>query len=52
LSADGVFGQNTLAAVETFQNIFNLPPTGIVNFATWYKISNVYVAVTRIGELR
>jgi peptidoglycan hydrolase-like protein with peptidoglycan-binding domain len=52
IKVDGVFGANTLSAVKTFQNVFNLPSTGIVNSATWYKISNVYVAVTRIGELR
>ena len=48
---DGVYGEQTRNAVETFQRIFNLPATGIVNFATWYAISNIYVAVTRMAEL-
>ncbi|GHV00770.1 peptidoglycan-binding protein [Clostridia bacterium] len=52
LKADGIFGANTLSAVKTFQNVFNLPSTGIVNSATWYKISDIYVAVTRLGELK
>jgi hypothetical protein len=49
---DGVFGPETLAAVETFQKIFSLPASGIVNFATWYKISAIFVAVERLAELR
>ena len=48
---DGVYGDQTRTAVETFQKIFNLPVTGIVNFATWYAISNIYVAVTKMAEL-
>ena len=35
-----------------FQEIFNLPPTGQVDYATWYKISAIYVGVTKIAELR
>jgi hypothetical protein len=48
---DGEFGEQTRTAVETFQGIFNLPRSGIVDFATWYKISAIYVAVTRMAEL-
>ena len=48
---DGIFGERTQAAVREFQSIFGLPQTGIVDFATWYRISAIYVAVTRIGEL-
>ncbi|QIB68480.1 peptidoglycan-binding protein [Aminipila butyrica] len=48
---DGVYGPETAAAVTTFQQIFNLPQNGVVDFATWYRISNIYVAVTRIAEL-
>jgi 1-acyl-sn-glycerol-3-phosphate acyltransferase len=29
----------------------NLPETGVVDYNTWYEISNIYVAVTRIAEL-
>lgn len=49
---DGVFGEETRIAVETFQNIFNLSADGIVGFSTWYRLSNIYVAVTRMAELR
>lgn len=47
---DGVYGQSTAAAVSAFQRQFDLPVTGTVGFATWYKISAIYVAVTRIAE--
>ncbi len=49
---DGVFGDQTRDAVEEFQDIFHLSADGIVGFSTWYKLSNIYVAVTRMGELR
>ncbi len=49
---DGIFGNATLAAVEKFQSIFGLPTSGIVDFPTWYRISDIYVAVTRMAELR
>jgi peptidoglycan hydrolase-like protein with peptidoglycan-binding domain len=52
VAVDGVFGAGTLAAVETFQTVFKLPATGIVDFATWYRISDIYVAVERIAELQ
>lgn len=48
--ADGIYGPRTQAAVRTFQTVFNLPPTGITDFATWYAISRIYVAVSRIAE--
>lgn len=34
--ADGIYGERTKEAVETFQRIFQLPVTGIVDFPTWY----------------
>lgn len=49
LDEDGIFGSKTEQSVKTFQKIFDLPQTGIVNFATWYEISRVYVAVSKIG---
>ncbi|AOR22269.1 peptidoglycan-binding domain-containing protein [Clostridium taeniosporum] len=52
MAEDGVFGQKTVDAVKVFQGIFSLPKTGVVDYATWYKISDVYVGVTRIAELR
>lgn len=48
---DGVFGQSTQAAVQKFQSIFNLTPDGIVGKATWYRISSLFTAVTRLAEL-
>ncbi len=50
VTADGVFGPATANAVKTFQGIFNLPPNGIVDYPTWYSISNIYVGVSRIAE--
>lgn len=52
VSADGVYGPATQQAVEQFQRIFGLPVTGVVDYPTWYKISEIYVGVTRIAELR
>lgn len=51
IDADGVYGPSTKAAVRKFQSIFGLPATGIVDYPTWYKISEVYVGVSRIAEL-
>ena len=49
---DGIFGSRTEAAVRKFQEIFNLSPDGIVGPATWYALVRIYVAVTRLAELR
>lgn len=51
VNTDGIYGQATRLAVESFQSIFGLPVTGIIDFATWYKISHIYVGITRIAEL-
>ena len=51
ITPDGIYGEATKAAVEKFQSIFGLPVTGVVDYRTWYKISEIYVAVTRIAEL-
>ncbi|HAQ40968.1 MAG TPA: spore cortex-lytic protein [Clostridiales bacterium] len=48
---DGFFGQSTEDAVMEFQKIFNLPVTGIIDQATFYKIRQIYVAVTKLAEL-
>lgn len=50
IAADGIFGERTQAAVRAFQKIFDLPQTGVVDFATWYKISQIYVGITRLAE--
>lgn len=52
VAEDGIYGSATANAVRTFQSIFNLPQTGVVDFRTWYRISEIYVAVTRIAELQ
>ena len=49
--ADGVYGPATANAVEVFQSVFGLPETGTVDYRTWYKISEIYVGVSRIAEL-
>ena len=51
ISPDGIYGPATAEAVRKFQSIFGLPQTGVVDFATWYKISHIYVGITRIAEL-
>ncbi len=51
VAVNGQFTQQTSDAVKAFQQIFDLPQTGIVDFVTWYRISAIYVAVSRIAEL-
>jgi peptidoglycan hydrolase-like protein with peptidoglycan-binding domain len=50
IAEDGIFGPKTENAVKVFQDVFGLPVTGIVDFPTWFKISGIYVGVTRISE--
>jgi peptidoglycan hydrolase-like protein with peptidoglycan-binding domain len=50
IAVDGVFGSQTEEAVKQFQQTFRLPVNGIVDLPTWYKISEAYVGVTRIGQ--
>ena len=45
VEADGIYGPATVQAV------FGLPVTGAVDYSTWYKISEIYVGVSRIAEL-
>ncbi len=49
---DGIYGIKTRDSVRRFQEIFNVNVSGIVEYDTWYALSNVYVAVTEIAELR
>lgn len=51
VDVDGIYGENTADAVMIFQRIFNLPQTGVTDYSTWYKISQIYVGVTQIAEL-
>ncbi len=50
-AVDGAFGVQTEEAVKEFQKIFNLPQTGVVNRATWYKIAYIYTSVKKLAEL-
>ena len=47
----GIYDEETENAVKTFQEIFNLPVTGIVDKATWYKIKYVYTSVKKLSDL-
>lgn len=51
ISVDGIYGPATENAVKVFQSVFNLTQDGIVGRRTWYRIQDIYVAVTRIAEL-
>lgn len=50
ITADGIYGPATAEAVRTFQRIFNLPQTGVTDYATWYEISEIFVGVSRLAE--
>ncbi|KHD35227.1 spore cortex-lytic protein [Clostridium acetobutylicum] len=52
VAVTGTFGTETRNSVQAFQKIFNIPVTGVVDYGTWYRISDIYVAVTKIAELR
>lgn len=52
IAIDGIYGEQTAAAVSKFQSIFDLPVTGEVGYSTWYKISQLYVALEKLAELR
>ena len=47
----GIYDTETENAVKKFQEIFNLPVTGIVDKATWYKIKYVYNSVLKLADL-
>jgi peptidoglycan hydrolase-like protein with peptidoglycan-binding domain len=49
VAVNGQFNQQTADAVSAFQQTFDLPANGIVDFPTWYKISAIYVAVARLA---
>lgn len=51
LTVDGIYGERTAEAVRQFQRINNMPQTGVVDFPTWYRISDRYVRLSGIAEL-
>lgn len=50
-NAQGIYDISTENAVRKFQEIFDLPQTGIVNKATWYKIKYIYTSVKHLADL-
>ncbi len=49
VAVTGMYDEATRQAVETFQGIFKMPQTGVVDRATWYELSRIYVAVMRLA---
>lgn len=45
------FNVETENSVKKFQEIFDLPQTGIVDKSTWYKIKYIYNAVKKIADI-
>ena len=50
LTEDGIYGPATAESVRVFQSVFGLPATGVTDYATWYKVSEIYTGITRIAE--
>lgn len=50
-TVDGAFGVPTENAVKTFQGIFGLEQTGVVDKATWYKIAYIFISIKKLAEL-
>jgi peptidoglycan hydrolase-like protein with peptidoglycan-binding domain len=48
---DGIYAEDTEAAVRRFQEVFGLTPDGMVGNATWYTVARIYNAVKRLNEL-
>lgn len=51
LATDGIFAEDTEAAVRRFQEVFQIPADGIIGKNTWYTIQNVYIGVKRLNDL-
>ena len=51
IPVDGIFSPNMESAVKAFQTVFNLPPTGVIDKGTWYRIRIIYVAIRKLAEL-
>ena len=44
----GLFDNTTTKAVKTFQSVFDLTQNGIVDYQTWYRISYIFTAVSKM----
>ncbi len=42
IAIDGMYGEETRAAVAAYQNRYNLPETGTVDYATWESLRSAY----------
>ncbi len=51
IKEDSIYNEATSNSVKEFQKIFDIPKSGIVDFKTWYEISRIYVAITKIASL-
>ena len=47
----GAYTEELRDSVKKFQEIFNLPVTGEVDKATWYKIKYIYTSVKKLSDL-
>ncbi len=50
IAVDGIYGEATKNAVRVFQSVFGLPATGVTDYPTWFRISEIFVAVSKIAE--
>jgi peptidoglycan hydrolase-like protein with peptidoglycan-binding domain len=51
VAPDGIYGQETMNAVSTFQRRYGIPVTGVTDQATWERIAGEYrPALVRIGK--
>ena len=51
IGVNSAYDSSTVTAVREFQRLFVLPVTGVVDRATWYRISQIYGSVKRLSEL-
>lgn len=46
---DGIYGPETTAAVKKFQQLYGLPETGDIDFATWNAIYDSYLLAGKMS---
>ncbi|GHV38656.1 peptidoglycan-binding protein [Clostridia bacterium] len=49
VTVDGKFGPATAASVRKFQQVFNVAQSGVVDYPTWYRLSDIYTAVSKFS---